>query len=329
MLQNNTPAFTKASVGEAKINFAFWGTGPLAESVLYNLSQNNFLPSLIITSPDKKVGRHFQIEKNILATWAEMKNIPCWQPTNVKDLDIKNSPLSLSPNNSKNSKNNFNLFIVASYPKILNPEILNIPKFGNLNVHPSLLPKYRGPSPIQTAILNGDEKTGVTILQLDAEIDHGPILIQKEVEITKQDNNVTLEKKCGLEGGQILSEILEHYINNNLKLIPQNHEQATFTRKFKTEDGEIKLEQAASVLHNKFQALLPHIPIYFSIQHQNKKMRVKITEIILTDNSAENKKELQKKAMQKAEEIILKVIPENKSEISWADFQRGYLQNKI
>ena len=324
MIKNHTKNLENKN---PKINFAFWGTGPLAESVLYNLSQNNFLPSLIITSPDKKVGRHFQMEKNILATWAEMKNIPCWQPENLKNLNIKNSPLFLSENNSKNSKNNFELFIVASYPKILSSEILNIPKFGNLNVHPSLLPKYRGPSPIQTAILNGDEKTGVTILVLDVEIDHGPILIQKEIDITEQDNNLTLEKKCGLEGGQILSDILKHYINGHLKLIPQNHEQATFTRKFKTEDGEIQLENAASILQNKFKALLPHIPIYFFIQHQNKKMRVKITEIILKKDLAEDQENLQKKEMQKAQEIILKVIPENKSEISWVDFQRGYLQD--
>ncbi|MEA4910759.1 Methionyl-tRNA formyltransferase [bioreactor metagenome] len=292
-----------------QIKFIFWGTGPLAESSLFSLYQNGLIPSLVITSPNKKVGRGLEIQKNIIVTWCESKNIKVWQPESLKDLDIKNSPLG---------ENDFDLSIVASYPKILREEILNLPKFGSLNIHPSLLPKYRGPSPIQTALLNGDTKTGITIIKLDKEIDHGPILIQKEIEIFEEDTNEKLERKCGGEGGEILTQILEPYLEGNLKLVEQDHEKATFTRKFEKAEGKIELEDSAEVLQNKFKAFLPHIPIFFLIKHKGSEFRVKITEIDLFKKETENKL---------AKDIIKKVIPEGKSEMNFSDFERGYLNS--
>lgn len=291
-----------------QIKFIFWGTGELAESSLFSLYQNGLIPSLVITSPDKKVGRGSKIQKNIIATWCEMKNIKCWQPESLKNLDIKNSPLG---------EENFDVSIVASYPKILSSEILNLPTYGTLNIHPSLLPKYRGPSPIQTTLLNGDKKTGVTIIKLDEEVDHGPILIQKEIEILEEDINKKLERKCGQEGGEMIAQILESYLEGSLKLKEQDHSKATYTKKFEKFEGEIKLEDRAEILQNKFRALPPHIPIFFFITHKEKEIRVKVSEIDLSLNSAKNKL---------AKDIIKKVIPEGKSEMSFSDFKRGYLK---
>lgn len=295
-------------MNKRQIKFIFLGTGPLAESSLFSLYQNDLIPSLVITSPNKKVGRGLEIQKNIIATWCESKDIEVWQPESLKDLDIKNSPLG---------EDDFDLSIVASYPKILREEILNLPKFGSLNIHPSLLPKYRGPSPIQTALLNGDTETGITIIKLDKEIDHGPILIQKEIEILEEDTNEKLERKCGGEGGEMLNQILESYLEGSLKLKEQNHEEATFTRKFEKAEGKIELEDKAEVLQNKFKAFLPHIPIFFIIQHQDREFRVKITEINLSRKESGDKL---------AKDIIKKVIPEGKSEMNFSDFERGYLK---
>lgn len=288
------------------IKFVFFGVGPLAESALYALYKNDLTPSLIITSPDKKVGRNLEIQKNIIATWCETKNIKVWQPETLKNIDSKNSPLKEIV---------FDVALVVSYPKILPKEILELPKHGTLNVHPSLLPKYRGPSPIQTALLNGETLTAVSIIKLNEKIDAGPILLQKEIEILDDDTNETLERKCGAEGGDMLAQILSHYLEGNLKLKEQNHSEATFTRKFNKADGEIKLEDNAIEVQNKFKAFLPHISIFFFLKHKGRELRIKISKINLDKDFAKNKL---------AVDIIKNVIPEGKSEMSWEDFKRGY-----
>ena len=291
------------------IKFVFFGSGPLAESALYSLYQNNLAPSLVITSVDKKSGRNLELHKNVISTWCESKNIECWQPETLKNLDIKSSPLG---------KQNFDIGIVVSYPKILKKEILDLPKNGCLNIHPSLLPKYRGPSPIQSALLNGDEKIGISIMKLDEEVDHGPILIQTEMDLETEDVNEKVERKAGSFGGELLAQILNHYLDGNLKLIEQDHVRATFTRKFEKSEGEIKLDDNGETVQNKFKALLPHIPIFFFINHKDREIRVKVNEIELDKNLARDKK---------AKEIIKKVTPEGKSEINFSDFEKGYLNN--
>lgn len=290
------------------IKFIFFGSGPLAESALYVLYQNNLIPSLVITSPNKKSGRNLELHKNIISTWCENKNIECWQPETLKNLDINSSPLG---------KGNFDIGIIVSYPKILKKEILDLPTSGCLNIHPSLLPKYRGPSPIQTALLNGDEKIGISIMKLDEEVDHGPILIQTEMSLEIEDVNEKVERKAGSFGGEMLAQILNHYLDGSLKLIEQDHSKATFTKKFEKKEGEIKLDDNAEVVQNKFKALLPHIPIFFFIKHKDKNIRVKINEIELNKNLAKDRS---------ASEIIKKVIPEGKSEMSFSDFEKGYLK---
>ncbi len=295
-----------------QINFIFWGSGPLAESSLFALYQNGLVPSLVITSPNKKVGRGLNLQENIIASWCQNKNIKVWQPESLKEINIKDSPLNMA---------DLDLSIVASYPKILKKEILDLPKYKTLNIHPSLLPMYRGPSPIQTALLNGDNKTGVSIIQLDEEIDHGPILIQKEIDIFKEETNEKLERRCGQEGGELLIQILGPYLEGSLKLKEQNHKEATFTRKFNKEDGFIILEEKADILFNKFRALLPHTPIYFNIKHKTKNeervLKIKITE--LDFSLYEEKDSLL------AKDIIKKVIPEGKKEMLFVDFKRGYI----
>lgn len=200
----------------------------------------------------------------------------------------------------------------------MSPQILNLPIHGTLNIHPSLLPLYRGPSPIQTALLNSDEKIGISIIKLDKEVDHGPILIQKEIQLQDIDTNLSLEKICGQIGAELIIDISDSYLEDTLKLIPQDHERATWTYKFNKSDGEISLEDSAIEIQNKYRALLPHIPIFFFTKHKNKLIRVKITDVDL------NKDALQDKV---AKDIILKVIPEGKSEMTFENFKRGYLQD--
>jgi methionyl-tRNA formyltransferase len=128
--------------------FAFFGTGPLAESVLASLVRAGYTPSLVITKPDTPQGRHMHLTAPHIKTWCEMKGIPVYQPETLRDLS-QDTPLHAQT---------YDVFIVASYGKIIPDDILALPKKGTLNVHPSLLPLYRGPSPIESVLLDGNNK---------------------------------------------------------------------------------------------------------------------------------------------------------------------------
>lgn len=289
----------------SSISFVFFGTGPLAESVLASLVRADYTPKLLVTKPDSAQGRNMLLTAPHIKTWCELKGIPISQPIKLDNEFYEEL-----------SKNNYDLFIVASYGKIIPDNILNIPKSGVLNVHPSLLPTYRGPSPIETALLNGEKELGISIMKLDSEMDHGPILIQSKFEINKEATAGTLEVEAGQLGGELLTQVLEHYLEGTLIPQEQEHSKATFCKKITKELGEIKLNDSAHETRNKFRALTPWPSLYFFIKHGEKNIRVKVTKVDLTAEIDENAR---------AEEVILSVTPEGKKEMDWESFKRGYL----
>jgi len=137
------------------------------------------------------------------------------------------------------------LAVVAAFGKILTPEELNAPKYGSINVHPSLLPKYRGPSPIQEAILNGDKVSGITIIKMDEEVDHGPILYQEEIILSDQDTFDTLSKKMFLRASEVLPEVIEDFIQGKIQPKEQNHTEATFCKLLTKENGYFDINPPA------------------------------------------------------------------------------------
>lgn len=157
--------------------------------------------------------------------------------------------------------------LVASYAHILKSDILNIPKLGTIGVHPSLLPKYRGTTPIQTALLNGDPKTGTTIYLMDEGMDSGPILASREIPISDADNYETLHDRLAILSAELLIEIIPRFLKGEVEPVLQNQSEATFTKKFKTGDGFIppaSLKAAAEgdmkkglEIHNLIRALNP------------------------------------------------------------------------
>ena len=223
-----------------------------------------------------------------------------------------------------------NLIILSAYGQIIPKEILKIPKYGCLNIHPSLLPKYRGPSPIQTAILNGDEKTGVTIFIMDEKIDHGPIVAQKELEI-KNYNFKTLSKKLANLGADLLIEILPKYLAGEMKPIPQDDSKATYTKIIKKEDGKINWQKSAEEIERMTRAftLWPGTYTYINLKKPKmlKIIKVKVFKIdhqktpgtiFLTE-----KKELAVACAQNA--LILKEVQlEGKRKMSGRDFLNGH-----
>ncbi len=288
------------------INFAFFGTGPLAESVLASLVRAGYVPKVIVTKPDSMQGRHMQLTAPHIKTWAEMKGIKVLQPEKLTDEDF----------NLKLKSMNCELFIVASYGKIIPENILSIPKHGALNVHPSLLPMYRGPSPIESVLLDGYMTTGVTIIKLDNEMDHGPILVQNAFDINGEATARELEVECGQIGGELLVQILPSYLNGSLMPKEQNHGVATICKKITKDLGEISLETDAITVRRKYRSLTPWPGIYFFINHNDKETRVKITSVDLTTPIEET---------DTAQDVIISVIPEGKKEMNWESFKRGYL----
>ncbi len=288
-------------------SYAFFGTGPLAESVLASLVRAGFTPDLLVTKPDAPQGRHMQITAPHIKTWAEMKHMDVFQPESLKGL----------PEDSPLHEGHFDVFIVASYGKMIPDEILNLPKQGTLNVHPSLLPAYRGPSPIESALLDGLMTTGVSIMKLDSEMDHGPILAQAAFMIHPNSTSGTMEVECGQLGGELLAQSLPHYMEGVLIPKEQDHAKATICKKITKELGEITLQTRADEVQRKFRALTPWPGIYFFITHKEKTIRVKVTGVDLLLSGSETLV---------ASDVITKVVPEGRHEISFEDFKRGYLE---
>ena len=286
--------------------FAFFGTGPLAESVLASLVRAGYTPSLVATKPDTPQGRRMHLTAPHIKTWCEMKGIPVYQPETLRDLS-QDTPLHAQT---------YDVFIVASYGKIIPDDILALPKKGTLNVHPSLLPLYRGPSPIESMLLDGNMTTGVSIIELDSEMDHGPILIQSAFIINPSATAGTIEVECGQLGGELLVQVLPHYLDGTLIPKEQDHTRATICKKITKELGEITLQTNAAEVQRKFRALTPWPSLYFFIEHKERRMRIKVTSVDLVLTESETLV---------AADIILKVIPEGKSEMSFEDFKRGYL----
>ena len=188
------------------------------------------------------------------------------------------SPILWNPEDDfdKFKKLNPDICIVAAYGKIIPKEWLEIPKYGFLNVHPSLLPEYRGASPIQTAILNGDGKTGITIILMDEKIDHGPILASREFSIFNSDSATSrkrlggtfdehfqfskykeLEKKLAELGVELLVKTLPKWVKGEIKPVEQNHNEATYTKKLSWQDGKIDWHKSAEEVERQIRALNP------------------------------------------------------------------------
>ncbi|MDO8520492.1 MAG: methionyl-tRNA formyltransferase [bacterium] len=172
------------------LRFAFFGTPRFAEIVLDELEQKGFVPTLIVTAPDKPKGRKLIVTPSEVKVWAQKRGIPVFTPEKLRD----------EPFLAELKMANCDLFIVAAYGKIIPKLVLDMPRHGALNVHPSLLPKLRGPSPVESTILSGEISTGVTIILLDEEMDHGPIIAQ----CSNYDGNTQGGSAYKGEDGQLL-----------------------------------------------------------------------------------------------------------------------------
>ena len=211
------------------MKFVFFGTPEFAAIILEKLIKAELMPEAVICNPDKPTGRKQIITPPLVKVLAQKYGLTVYQPKDKTELleIVKN----LQPD----------LAVTAAFGMIFPKEILEIPKYGFINVHPSLLPKYRGPTPIQTAILNGDKETGVSLFLIDEEMDHGPILAKRELEFPISNFQFPiLSQKLAELGADLLIETLPKYINGEIKPQAQDESQATYTKKFSTQDAYIE-----------------------------------------------------------------------------------------
>jgi methionyl-tRNA formyltransferase len=213
----------------------FFGSSEFSVHVLNELKLHNILPQLIVTTPDKPKGRKLSMTPNSCKLWAKEHNIEILEPASLK-RDIETIISKLQSLNS-------NLFLVASYGKIIPKEIFEIPKRKTLNIHPSLLPKYRGASPIQSQILNDEKNVGVSVMQIEERMDSGPLISKKIITIENWPiGRIELEKTLAIEGARLFAHFLPEWLMGVISPIIQNESEATYCQKIKKRDGEIQID---------------------------------------------------------------------------------------
>jgi methionyl-tRNA formyltransferase len=315
----------------------FMGTPEFGAIILEGLIKGNFKPYLgrrpngpfrpilVITAPDKPVGRKQIFTPPPVKVIAQKYNIPILQPEKIQEAiaEIR----ATSPG----------LVAVAAYGQILPQEILDIPKYGCLNVHPSLLPKYRGPSPIQYAILNGDEETGITMFLMDAQIDHGPIIAKSKLK--NQISKMTypeLSKELAKLGAELLIRVIPDWISGEIKLQRQDEKKATYTKILKKEDGKIDWKKSAEEIERQIRAFESWPGTYAELRIKNQESRmIKILKSsVLEQNKIGRKGPVGKTflapddkiAVQTEEDYLLieELQPEGKRKMTSEEFLRGH-----
>jgi len=230
-----------------EVRTVFMGTPQFAVTILESLLQSSCQVLAAYTQPDKPVGRGRPVVFPPVKKLALERQIPVIQPETFKSSEVVEKLANFQPE----------LIIVAAFGAILPPEVLSLPKFACLNVHPSLLPRHRGPSPVANSILCGDELTGVTIMLMDAGMDTGPILAQEKVEISSMNTTGSLSSKLAEVGAKLLLETLPKWLGGELRPQAQDESQATYSKLITSKDAEIDWHLPAVELWRKVRAYNP------------------------------------------------------------------------
>ena len=278
--------------------FIYFGSSQLSVTVLDELEKLGFKPAAIITTPDKPVGRKLTITPNIVKQLATAKNIHVLDPLKLDAafLDSLKNVIDSAP---------IQVGVVASYGKIIPQSVIGAISKGLLNIHPSLLPKYRGPAPLPQTILDDSKDTGVTIIQIDAEMDHGPIVAQKTIHVNEWPTYEVFETNMAREGAHLLASVLPEWVAGTITATPQNHSEASYTKKMTKEDGLLDLSADPYLNFRKIQAYHEWPQAYFFQEVKGRNLRIKVTQASFVNEKL----------------VIEKVIPEGRKEMKYEDFQ--------
>lgn len=275
--------------------FVYFGTPYVSSDTLEILRLRGITPALIVTSPDAPQGRGMKLTPSPTKQWAEENDIPVIAPEELDEDAIKEIQAVGAEYG-----------IAVAFGKILPRELISSFPKGVLNIHYSLLPKYRGASPVEGALLAGETMTGVTIQKMVYELDEGDVLAAKEVEIGPTETTRELRARLILEGANLLADMLPSFENDELEAVPQDHAQATYSGKISKEDGLLDLNGDAKENWNKYRAYAESPGTYFFVERNGKKMRVKIKSATFENGTF----------------MPLRIVPEGKKETNYEDFSR-------
>jgi len=253
------------------MKIVFMGTPDFAKESLQAIYEANYEIIGVVTNVDKLKGRGMKLVPSEVKVYALEKNLPIYQPQKVRKNEAFLEEIR---------KLNPDVIVVVAYGKILPKELLEIPKYGCINVHGSLLPKYRGAAPIQWAVLNGEAKTGITTMYMDVGMDTGDMIETKEVEIGEEETTGELWDRLAKVGAELLVETLQKIENGTAERIKQNEEEATYAPMLEKEMAKIDWEkQNAKDIHNLVRGLNPIMGAYSFWEEQKIKFwKVKVLE---------------------------------------------------
>lgn len=248
------------------MKLVFFGTSQFGLPALEALNESKHSIVAIFTQADKRGGRHLQLIQSPVKKWALKRDFALYQPRSV--LDAENILKKLDAD----------LFLVVAYGNILAEKIINLPKFFSINIHPSLLPEYRGAAPVNWAIIEGKSETGVTIFKLTKLMDAGDIILKEKVKIAKEDTNLTLDKKLSELGAKMLIHVLDMTEKKKVQFIPQDESCVTYAPKLKKEDGFIDWTKDAQSVYNLIRGTLGW-PGAFTY-HNKKRLKIHEAEVV-------------------------------------------------
>jgi methionyl-tRNA formyltransferase len=301
------------------MKLVFCGTPQFAVPTLERLAAAGFNIQLVVTQPDRPQGRGMELTAPPVKQSALKLGLPVIQPEKIKKNEEFQTQLrALNPN----------VIIVVGYGRIIPPWMLELPPYGNINVHASLLPKYRGAAPIQWSIAEGETVTGVTTMLLNEGLDTGDILLQKEMEIREEDTSVTLAPRLAELGADLLVETLQGLEQKQITAVPQDHAQATLAPILKKEDGQVDYNRTAAVIHNRLRGFQPWPGAYTQFRGKSLKFISAMPEGTPSNlNPGEMRVGDEKLFVGCGSRTVLQLLqvqPEGKKIISAREFVNGY-----
>ena len=297
----------------------FMGTPDFALFSLKGLCENGYNVVGVVTQPDKPKGRGYALTPPPVKVYAMEQNIPVYQPNSLRTEEFASLLEEINPD----------IIAVVAYGKILPKNVLDYPKYGCVNVHGSLLPEYRGAAPMQMAIIDGKQVTGITTMFMAEGLDTGDMLLKAECEIAENDNFEIIHDRLGLLGAELLRKTIDGLEKGEITPIPQDHAKATHTSKILKEDCELDFSKDCDTVHNLIRGLSP-IPLSFTHTPDGKLLKIVESEICERESVNEEIGNVISLENGKIRVLcangsinILKVLPEGKGRMTAADFIRG------
>jgi len=298
----------------SSLSWVFFGSGSFAKILLEQFSKIGFLPHKVVTSPPKRKGRGLKLKRNEVAILAERFNLEVNEVNNPNEESFLCELRNYGPD----------FIVVSDYGKILKTDLLALPKRAPFNVHPSLLPRYRGAAPIERAIMKGERELGVTVFMMDEGIDTGPLLIQDTLEIKGEETKGDILPRLASMGARLLKEAMVGFTSGKIKPVPQPEEGVSYAKKITKEELWIDFNKSAGEVLNQIRALSPEPGARTFLDGMFVKiLRARVREESGTPGEILPGADLLIACLRGTIEVI-ELIPEGKRVMTGRDFKRGH-----